>query len=288
MIKLHFVKPGLHTTVQDEGRLGYQHLGVPGSGPMDRKSASNANQLVGNPPDTPVLEITLMGPEIQFEGSVNIAIAGADLSPELNGQKISMNHVVEVKSGEILSFGRPRQGCRAYLAVAGEWKVKKWLKSASTATVQPEKFTPESIIKKGSTISIVPVDFIENQIEINDQHEFTPLIKINVTPGPEFKLFSKNYTAHFFSHAHKITNDSNRMGYRLKSDFKNYEPMDELISSGVMPGTIQVTSEGDPVVLMADAQTTGGYPRIAQVIPEDLDRLGQMKPGDELWFSMAN
>ncbi|MTI20362.1 biotin-dependent carboxyltransferase, partial [Fulvivirga sp. RKSG066] len=254
--KLHFKKPGLQTLIQDAGRYGFEAYGVPISGPMDKSAARIANALVQNPSDSPVIEITLLGPEIEVEGNLTVALTGADLAPTINGEKWPMHRTLDLKNGDILKFSHAQSGCRAYLAVAGDWMVTKWLGSASAATHQAEILTSESVIAKGSTI-----EFRTKEIkykETNERPVLANVIRVRVLPGPEFDLFSKLNIAHFFGQGHKLHHDSNRMGCRLNTRL-DFSPSEELISSGVIPGTIQVTNQGQPIILLADAQTTGGY-----------------------------
>ena len=286
---LHFKKPGLQTLVQDHGRLGYQNLGVPINGVLDKKAASIANWLVGNPQDSPVLEITLLGPQIVFEGKAHIAISGADLSAKVNGEPIPLNTLLEAPSGATLSFGFPKAGCRAYLAIAGDWQVQAWLDSDSASAILPEQLTPDSVIRKDSTLVIQTIEPSSSQ-ELPTNHP--PVIDttspIRLLPGPEFDRFSNLFVGHFFSQEHKIGADSNRMGYRLQSNLPKEEKLEPLISSPVIPGTIQVPAASQPILLLADAQTTGGYPRFATVITADLDRLAQFKPGDQIRFVLVD
>ncbi len=285
MIRLHVEKPGLHSLVQDSGRAGLQQYGVPLGGPLDRGAARMANQLVQNPPDTPVVELTLGGPLIRFEGSCQIALCGADLSPSLNGAALASHQTIEVPDGATLQFGNPRSGCRAYLAVRGIWSLPRWLGSHSAFLQYTPSPTPESILSKGQVIHIRPFPTRSPQIILHPgaAHAYSePLIR--VWPGPEFGLFSGPAIASFFGRRHRLSADSNRMGYRLTEPLDDIQPLPELISSGIVPGTIQVPPSGIPILLLADAQTVGGYPRIANVLQADLDRLAQLRPGDWLRF----
>ncbi len=280
---LHFLKAGLWTTVQDKGRVGHQASGVPVSGAMDQTAAQLANWLVGNSEDHPVLEITLLGPSIQINHTVQIAITGANLSPMVNRTPIPMYETVAIKEGAILKFGRIQNGCRAYLSVGGEWMVQRWLGSASAATTSTAKLTPDSLIKKDSLLTIQATPFIEKR-NSPPPPDYENSIVVNVLPGPEFDQFSSHTIAHFFSQTYTIANDSNRMGYRLLGKELSIESKQEVISSGIVVGTIQVSNAGQPILLMRDAQTTGGYPRIAVVLPEELDHLAQLKPGEAVRF----
>ena len=286
LLKLHFEKVGLQTSVQDFGRIDHQAFGVPVGGAMDQKSMKQANLLVGNPLNTPVLEITLLGPRIRMEGSGRIAICGADLSAQINDHSLPINQLVKVDDGDILKFGRPIKGCRAYLAVGGEWLLPDWLGSKSAAFYLPEA-APESIPTKGSTISIRTSEINQlSEISLFDEERAVTEYAIRVLPGPEFNAFSRIAIAQFFSQAYKVSNDSNRMGYRLDADWKIEGKRKELISSPIVPGTVQITASGDPIILMRDAQTTGGYYRMVNVIEEDINKVAQIKPGEKLRFRL--
>tara|TARA_R100000697_G_scaffold112238_1_gene129749 strand:+ start:87 stop:962 length:876 start_codon:yes stop_codon:yes gene_type:complete len=289
MARLHFLKSGLQTTIQDLGRHGVQDLGIPINGAMDKASAQLANQLVGNDANSPVLEITLLGPKIQFEGPCQIAITGADLSAEINGNTIPLFRTINIEHGDVLSFGKPLIGCRAYLAINGKWDIQSWLGSFSASATNTAQTTPDSIIVKDQILEIIRGK--EQPIIAISESERTSLsieVPIKVYSGPEFDAFSDIEKQSFFGDSFTIGQDSNRMGYRLKEALSGYSKKEEVISSGVIPGTIQITNSGQPIVLMADAQTTGGYPRIANVSSTDLDRLAQFKPGDKVKFELIS
>lgn len=283
--KLIFHKPGMLTTVQDFGRPNFREYGVPAGGALDRAAMSTANDLVGNKKENPILEITLMGPEIYFEKPAQIAIAGADISPTINGRVCPMCETVNVPEKATLKFGRLINGCRAYLAVAGKWKVEKWLGSHSALPGVGTEILPQNSIQKNSELIIEKGEKVEGRkIENEKIPKYSEGQKIRVMPGPEFEKFPRRYIAHFFSHTHRVSPNSSRMGCRLENGFIPFQAPHELISSPVIPGTIQITNSGQPIVLLADAQTTGGYFRFANVILKDMDTLAQVKPGDELWF----
>ncbi|KYG72018.1 antagonist of KipI [Roseivirga ehrenbergii] len=289
MARLHFLKSGLQTTIQDLGRQGVQDLGIPINGTMDKASAQLANQLAGNDANSPVLEIALLGPKIQFEDPCQIAITGADLSAEINGNTIPLFRTINIEHGDVLSFGKPLTGCRAYLAINGKWDIQSWLGSCSASATNTAQTTPDSIIVKDQILEIIrgkeqPI------IAISESERLSLSIEapIKVYPGPEFDAFSDIEKQSFFGNSFTIGPDSNRMGYRLKEALSGYTQKKEVISSGVIPGTIQITNSGQPIVLMADAQTTGGYPRIANVSSNDLDRLAQFKPGDKVKFELIS
>ncbi len=284
-IQLYIEKAGLQTSIQDLGRGGAQQYGVPLSGAMDQASAKRANELVGNHPNTPVLEMTLLGPRIHFRGNGQMAICGAGLSPKLNGKDVPNDRTLTFKDGDRLTFGKVIYGCRAYLAIAGKWNVHTWLGSCSASPFEASLLTPDSTPAVGDHIRIeskasVPIRKLSPPHWI--QRLRMPFIK--VFPGPEFEQCTREDLAYFFSHRYRIAAASNRMAYSLEEAQFATKHMPEMISSGVMPGTIQLPPSGKPLILMRDAQTVGGYPRILQVAEADIDLLAQYKPGDTVAF----
>ncbi len=287
-LKLHFVKSGLQTTIQDLGRTGYQGMGIPVNGAMDKASAKAANRLVGNDESAPVLEITLLGPTIRIEGSGQMAITGANLSLKINGEPADMYETLDVEDGDVISFARPVTGCRAYLAVRGRWQIEPWLGSYSASATKASELTPQSVIKKEQVLEVEYEELIPPiAIPTEERPDLSQLNIIRVLPGPEFSLISNLAIGDFFSQDFKISNDSNRMGYKLEGRLAHFESAVEVISSGIIPGTIQITNAGQPIILMADAQTSGGYTRLANVVTEDMDKLAQMKPGDVVRFRLV-
>jgi antagonist of KipI len=287
MLEVEIISAGLFDTLQDEGRPGYQSQGVPLGGAMDRQSAALANQLVGNPLDTPVVESTLLGPQLRFHGPVQIALTGAMARPTLNGQLISRYTTVNVAPGAVLNIGGMQQGCRTYLAIRGDWQVQQWLGSCSPPPYQSEVLTPDSRLQSGQRLNIQNAPEIEiRQIPLKEHPVFSKTHKISVFPGPEWAAFSNSARAHFLSQPFTLSKDSNRMGLRLMEPLPETEHLPGLLSSAVLPGTIQVPPSGQPIILMADAQTTGGYPRLAQVSTNDLPILAQCRPGDQVQFRL--
>ncbi len=287
-IKLEFIKTGLHTSVQDLGRLGNQAYGIPVNGAMDKSSYRLANDLVGNKPGSPVLEITLIGPEIRFQGSGQIAITGANISPMINGRRVKMYNPILVNEGDRLKFGKCLRGCRSYLAVRGNWEVKKWLNSASASTVDGKELTPDSIIQEGSVISVHDSSKSVNaRLFEGKKPSYSSNQTIRMIAGPEYEQLTRNTIEDLFRKSFSISQDADRMGYRLNESLVDFNPENEVISSGIVPGTIQITNSGLPIILMADGQTSGGYFRMGNVITEDLDKLAQMKPGDQLRLKLV-
>jgi len=281
---LHFTKPGLQTLVQDEGRFGFQGVGIPIGGAMDKPAAQMANYLVGNMASSPVLEITLLGPVIVFKGIGQIAICGANLSPKLNGDSVNNAETISISDGDILDFGQNISGCRAYLAIGGDWQVDRWLNSCAAAAFDAQHLSPQSIIKKGDTLKVFTAGFIEKRL--GRQPVISSSIVVKVLPGPEFYLFSSLEMAYFFSTSFHLSPASNRMGCRLVEAIPNLKTNTNIISSAMFPGTVQITPLGHPIVLMMDAQTTGGYARIVQIQERELPKLAQACVGDEVRFCL--
>ena len=288
MIRFHIKKPGLQSLVQDEGRAGFQAFGVPLSGPMDWFSAKLANRLLDLPEAHPLLELTLIGPQIEVEGDCQICLTGADLSPKINGAAIEMYRGIDVESGSVLSFGRPLRACRAYLAIRGHWQSEKWLGSRSSFVSSGGNSFNFSVLKSNTVLDFSPMTPIAAKVfpieRLKPQQ--TPY-SVRVLAGPEFERFSRRNVADFFSRNFTLSNNSNRMGYRLEAPLAAYHPEEELISSGIVPGSIQISNSGQPIILMAEAQTSGGYNRIANVIYADMPVLAQAKPGDQIRFELV-
>lgn len=271
---------GLYTTIQDLGRFGYRKYGVPLSGAMDGYSAKLANQLLGNTKDCAVLEITLTGPVLKFKKATQIVISGAGFTPTLNYKEISINTPVEVPMDSILSFGLPAYGFRGYLAVAGGFKTEKVLGSSSfykgitqegllqKGTILEINPTERSKIKTNAAVSVKKVHFIEENLEVQKGPEFG-----NLTKSDQKKLQELQFT---------VTSKSNRMAYMLESLSKLSAK--EIITAPVQPGTVQITPSGKIMVLMRDAQTTGGYARILQLTEKSINRLAQKRAGDKVRF----
>ncbi len=271
-IKFQFLKPGFHTLMVDNNALGYQQYGLPVGGPMDEVAAETANWLVGNLPNSPLFEITLKGPEIIFEDDCQIAITGANISPKIDGSDAPQYETICITQGQTLSFGKLISGCRAYLAIRGKW-------------MQEDQKTSKKLpIERLNAISIEKVGWLGSlRRKEMPQPEGSTLV-VNVKKGPEFRLLSESLKAALFETTFKLLQDSNRMGYRLSPKLPAIN--ESIISSGVVPGTLQITEKGNPILLMKDGPATGGYVRALVVIKKEVSKLGQLKPGDKLTFRL--
>lgn len=299
-MSIKVIRPGLLSTVQDLGRHGFQRHGVVVSGAMDPFSLRIANLLVGNEETEGALEITMIGPKLQFEEDSLIAICGGNLSPEIDGKSIPEWRPVMIKKGRVLSFGAAKSGCRAYLAVAGGLDIPIVMGSRSTyLRAEFGGFHGRPLKKDDVLQTRTPSDlsahFLYKKLRSNPfavgewsvSSKLRPVTRnpvIRVTKGGQFDWFAAKSKEQFFLSEFQVTPQSDRMGYRLSGPTLQLAKPQELISEAVTAGTVQVPSEGNPIVLMADRQTTGGYPKIAQVISVDLPALGQVKPGEKIRF----
>lgn len=290
-MSLEVLKPGLCTTFQDAGRAGYQHLGVPVNGPMDALAHQVANVLVGNPLGMGVLEITLQGPTLCFHAAALIAITGGDLGALLNGEALPLNQAVRVLPGTVLSFGPRKAGARAYMAVAGGFVLKPVLGSLSTYRRGAYSGVLGRALVAGDRLGFASSFRTVAQrglpAALQRAIEYEAQLPIRLIPGPEWAAFTQEAQQGLCSRSYRIGNDSERMGYRLHGEALPLKRPLELLSEGVSFGTVQVPPSAQPIVLMADRQTTGGYPRIGAVISVDLPLLAQRLPGDLVRFELT-
>lgn len=294
MNTIDVLKPGMLTSFQDLGRRGYEHLGVPVNGVMDERAHRVANWLVGNSATEATLEITLLGPVLRFNADAVIALCGADLSPTVNQQPIAMNQAVQLAAGSVLAFGARRAGARSYLAVQGGYALQPVMGSTSTyvrgayggvdgkALVKGLRIplkdpTSKRVVQKLPNAPLFPYGVVQGAAA-----------PIRLVMGREHASFNPHSLASLSSQPYRLSAQSDRMGYRLEGPSLQRDDAYELRSEAVTPGTVQVPPDGSPIILMADAQTTGGYPRIANVISVDLPRLAQRAPGDSLRFEWVD
>lgn len=277
------LRAGLQTTLQDFGRNGYRAIGIPLSGAIDSYSFQLANWLVSKPLNSACLEIYLIGPEIKFLSEMTIGITGAHFDLTLNGKTIHNNQTIHVKSGDILCFGKCRSGARAYLAFSGKPNYKTILDSLSTDTTSGI-ITTDSPIENGSIIKLIehsnhssPIKTIPKELIINYKKSHV----IRVTTGLESHCIDHT---ELYSNEYKVEANSNRMGLRLFGETIRLNNNLEMISSPVTVGTIQLPTNGQPIITLNEGQTIGGYPRIAQVISADLPLLGQLAPNTKVSF----
>lgn len=278
MVKV--LKPGLYSSVQDLGRMGYQEFGVPYSGAMDQYAVKIANMLLGNHESAAVIEMTMTGPLLQFECETLICISGANMNPKLNKENIPNNKAVAVKHGDVLSFGKLQSGFRSYLGVLGGFKTEKVLDSRSMYV----PITRASILKKNDVLFSENTAFnhLSKHSHIKVDKSYLASEILEVFKGPEFDKLTKTEQKALLKTKFKISKDNNRMAYQLEEPFEN--KLEPIITSAVMPGTVQLTPSGKLIVLMRDCQTTGGYPRVLQLSDSALNVLAQKFTGQSVRF----
>lgn len=285
---LQIIKPGLLTTVQDLGRYGNQETGVPVAGPMDAFSHRLANQLVGNEVDAATLEVTLIGPDVIVEVDTTIAIAGAHFEVTCDDRHVPTGASWPVRAGQRIRFGRVLEGARAYLAVAGGIQTPRILGSRATHLVSRMGGLDGRPLASGDRVPIAASPLPRPQRK--SQGLTLPTrgrALLRVMPGPQDDWFQRDAMRTIAGVSFRISPRSNRMGYRLQGPPLARVREGELISEPVGIGAIQVPSAGEPILLMADRQTAGGYPKIGHVIAADLPLAGQLAPGDFIEFVLC-
>lgn len=288
-------QPGLLTTVQDCGRPGWQHLGVTPGGAMDAYSAAVATALVGNPPDSALLEITLNGPTLSFATGTWLAVTGADLSPELDGLPFPAWRPVWVPAGSRLRFGSPRRGCRAYLAVAGGLTGLPVLGSRSTDVrarfggLDGRPLRAHDLLPLGDGSLPPPAEprrwYAPNWfVAWSQELSLADPARLRFVPGPDWNTLSPAGGHALEREDFRVSANSDRMGLYLEGPALELPAGGERLSAGVAFGTLQLPPAGRPILLGVDRQTTGGYPVLGTVITVDLPRLAQLRPGDRVSF----
>lgn len=287
MSNISVIHGGFLTTVQDQGRYGYQEFGITTSGVMDEYSYRLANALVGNDRGEAVLEITYIGPMLKFHEEMVFAVTGGEVHPKLDGKEIPMWQSIRAKAGQTLSFGKPGRGIRAYLAFGGSIDIPVVNGSKSTLlkskmggykgrNIKPKDEFSISInpkAKEGKTVS-------EEWIPTFDNFQV-----LRVILGPQDDYFTEQGIHDLFcSGGYMVTREMDRMGIRLKGETLEHIDSSDIVSDGTVMGSIQVPANGLPIILMADRQTTGGYTKIGTIIREDLPKAGQLQFLDKICF----
>lgn len=297
------IKPGLLSSFQDAGRIGSQHLGVPVNGPMDMRAHRLANLLAGNDRDLATLEITLAGPTLRFDAPACFAITGADLQATLNGKLLCRYRPLIARTGDILAFGSavPGTGVRAYLAIHGGYTLTPLLGSTSTylrgslgghagrALLKGDAIGLSSTLPDTeTTLSAVAQALWQIRIYLPSTLSARARHQLRLLPGVHWDEFTPDSRHALLHTAFHISTQSDRMGYRLEGPLLTMTTPRQILSDATCYGTIQVPAGGQAIVLMADRQSTGGYPKIAQVITADLPDLAQRGPGQSVQFALTD
>ena len=281
MIKV--LRPGLFTTVQDNGRWGYQRFGIPVAGPMDRVAHRLANLTVGNRPSCATLEVTLTGPRLEFQRDVVFAVCGAEFEILLDGVPVSMCTAHAARRGRCLVFGARRDGARAYIAVAGGFDVPRVLGSRATHVASRMGGLGGRALAAGDLLAVG--DGVARRVRAGERRTVAAAAarRVRVLSGPHDDRFGRAGAAALAAGDYRVGGASDRMGYRLEgTTLEQAGP--ELLSCAVPPGAIQVPPSGEPIILMADRPTSGGYPRIGTVITADIPVVAQLAPADRVAF----
>lgn len=282
--------PGLLTTVQDLGREGFGRMGVSPSGAADAVSLRLGNRLVGNKEGAAGLEITLLGGTFVFPEGATLALTGSDFGATLDGEHIQPWTAFEVKRGQTLRAGPTRSGARCYLCVQGGVEVPPLLGSASTHLLSGLGGYEGRALRKGDVLKIGEAtgSYRKRTVSATALKALSPRKILRVTPGPQGDWFPESSQRMFYSSAYRVTEESNRMGLRLEGAAIREGAHGEMISEGVSLGAVQIAAGGLPIILFVEQQTTGGYPKIANVVSADLSSLGQLRPRDEIRFELVS
>lgn len=288
---IHIVRPGMLTTIQDRGRWGLQARGVPVAGPMDPCSHRLANALVGNDPDAATLEVTLLGPEVEFEDERVVAVAGAEFALFVDGRSMPVNAAFVVSAGSCLRFGARSRGARAYVAIGGGITVAPTLGSRATHLTSRTGGCDGRILAAGDRLPIGDRRRAHEKVTANSRLAVVPMpaghARVRVLPGPQREYFADDALETLQSARYGIGSASDRMGFRLEGPVLRHVGSADIISDATPLGVLQVPASGQPILLMADRQTTGGYPVLAIVITADISVAGQLGPGDAISFEVC-
>jgi len=287
---IRVLEPGLFITVQDLGREGFGAMGVSASGAADAVSLRVGNLLVGNHERAAALEMTLVGGTFEFPDGDKVVLAGSDFAATLDGVGVELWTPMEVRTGQILRVGATRAGARCYLCVRGGIAATPFLGSASTHVLSGLGGIAGRALRKGDVLNTGSLgrraDF--KKLSARARELLLPAKVLRVTPGPQHGLFGEASLRLLATSTYCVTEDANRMGLRLAGPAITRANGGEMISEGVALGAVQVPESGMPIILFVEQQTTGGYPKIANVISADFHSLGQLRPRDEIRFEMVD
>lgn len=275
---LKVLKSGFYTTLQDKGRFGFRHKGVPVSGTMDDLARHRVNTLLENQISASVLEITMTGPTLLFEAPTYICLGGAKLAVTLNNSPIENHKVYKINEGDIVSYGRLEKGFRSYLGIKKGFRGQKVLESHS----QYFPLTRERCIRDGGKIDYETIVSFDPKLSNLKVRSYLDANELKVAIGPEYSLLSEEQQKKLFERSFSVSKENNRMAYQLQEAIEGHSI--SMLTSATLPGTVQITPSGKLIVLMKDGQTTGGYPRILQLTKEAISILAQKRAGDTIRF----
>ena len=284
---IRVLKGGMMTTVQDLGRTGYQSQGFSVSGVMDVRSFKIANLLLDNPENEAVLEFTLIGPTLEFTSETIISITGGDFRPQINGKPAKMYTAIYMHRGDILTFGGARTGTRGYIAFSSYLDVPVVMGSRSTnikcqiGGYKGRKLEDEDYIAFRAKRRYLPY-YLSRSLDLDefDQEKIT----LRVVMGPQEKMFTKEGRETFLNSEYTVTSEFDRMGCRIEREPVEHAGDGNINTDGISMGSVQVPLNGQPIIMLADRQSTGGYPKIGTVITVDFTKIAQARPGQKIRF----
>lgn len=286
-MSMSVISPGLQSTLQDLGRYENSHFGISVSGAADMLSIRIGNLILGNEIMAAAIEMTIVGGNFKFHINSYIAISGSDFDATLDGESVSNLKAIKVLKGQVLTFGKTKNGARTYLCIRGGFKVDNYLSSKSTHLVSSIGGYLGRALMKGDKIKFNNLDNIRKPFLSNKSLDLNTDI-IRVSRGLQDYYFNEKTWEIFISKLFTVSNLSSRMGLRLTGNTIRTEITNEIITEGVPLGAIQVPGSGEPIISFVEHQTTGGYPKIANIISADLHRAGQLKPGDQFQFKLVS
>ena len=287
-MSLEILRAGLQTSVQDLGRFGAAHLGISVSGASDNLAMRIGNLMVGNPENTTAIEMTLTGDTFLFHSDAFIALAGSKFKIDLDEKPFPFWSGIYIQAGQVLTIGSTLSGARCYLCVRGGLQVEKIINSASTHLTSGMGGLNGCILKKGDQIAFGNLSHVIQPIKNMENYPFTNTATIRATKGLQWDWFDNQNRKLFFEKGYQVSTLSNRMGLRLSGQSIFSSKGSEIITEGMPLGAIQIPGDGQPILSFVEHQTTGGYPKLANVISADLYKVGQLKPGDQFKFQLID
>ena len=285
---LEVLRAGLQSTVQDQGRFGYAHLGVSASGAADNFSLTIGNILVGNPKHYAGIEMTIIGDKYHFKSDAFVALTGSEFEAELDNKSIPFWKRLPIKKGQILDIRSTKNGARCYLCVAGGINIEDVMGAKTTHLTSGIGGLHGRILKNLDELEFGPLDDLIKPIKKVNDSITTDTKIIKVTKGAQWPWFDKNQKNKLFQHQYQVTKLSNRMGLRLIGNAIKTKKGNEITTAGISLGSIQIPGDGQPIISFVEHQTTGGYPIIANVISADVRKVGQLKAGDYFQFELIS
>ncbi|NJB82763.1 5-oxoprolinase subunit C family protein [Wenyingzhuangia aestuarii] len=284
-MNIEIISSGLSATLQDDGRMAFLDKGIPACGFMDANAAHLANGLLNNAPNTVLIEMMLLGIKFRTNDAIAIAITGANMHPKVNGKEVAMNKVLQIPKDGIVSLSGASTGMYGYIAFAGEIEVAPVFGSKSTYVPAAIGGVNGKALEKGMVLSISNPKPINVHAKVKT-NTYLNSIEVACLKGPEWELFSLESQTQFLNSTYTVSKNSNRIGIRLEGTLISMPVVDEIISSGIVKGTVQITKAGNPIVMMADAPTTGGYLRMVNLTEKAINQLAQLPIGGTVTFKI--